>query len=119
MPRRCRKEIDVKAHVLPSLKAGDMVWVRLPGEQKWSQAICMEHVGSRSYEVLCKNRRYRRNRVHLRKTPERQFGQEWQQFPDYELEKPKQTMAAVVAPKSNDESVLSSGNINQLFLRSI
>ena len=112
-----KRNYDVKAHVLPSLKAGDMVRVRLPGEQKWSQAICTKQVGPRSYEVLCKNWRYRRNRVDLRKTPERQFGREWQRFPDYELEKPKQTMAAVVAPKSNDESVRSSGNINQPFLR--
>ena len=50
-----------------------MVRVRLPGDQqKWSLATCMKQVSPRSYEVLCGDRSYRRNRRDLRKTPEYQ-----------------------------------------------
>ena len=50
-----------------------MVRVRLPGDQqKWSLATCMKQVSPRSYEVLCGDRSYRRNRRDLRKNPEYQ-----------------------------------------------
>lgn len=67
-----KRHYDVKTHVLPLLKPGEMVRVRLPGEQNRSLAICSKQVGQRSYEVLCGARQYRRNRRDLRKTLEYQ-----------------------------------------------
>ena len=49
-----------------------MVRVSLSGEQNWSLATCAKQVGPRSYEVLCGDRKYRRNQRDLRKTPEYQ-----------------------------------------------
>lgn len=67
-----KRNYDMKAHVLPSLKPGEMVHLRLPGKQNWSLGTCTKHVGPRSYEVLCEDRKYIRNRRDLRKTPEYQ-----------------------------------------------
>ena len=50
-----------------------MVRVRLPGEQNWSLATCTKQISPRSYEVLCGDRKYRRNRRDLRKTTESQM----------------------------------------------
>ena len=46
------------------------VRVKLPGKQTWSLAKCVKQVGPRSYEVMCGERIYRRNRRDLRKTAE-------------------------------------------------
>ena len=87
---------DVNARVLSPLEAGEIVRMRLPGEQKWSLATCVKQVGPRSYEVLCGERKYRRNRCHLRKTAEEHpnsarltDGREYQTHPKSSvLEKP-------------------------------
>ena len=54
-----KENYDVNARVLSPLEAGEIVCMRLPGEQKWSLATCVKQVG-----------KYRRNRCHLRKTAE-------------------------------------------------
>ena len=46
-----KRNYDTKARVLQSLKPGEMVRVRLPGEQNWSLATRAKQVGPRSYEV--------------------------------------------------------------------
>lgn len=45
--------------------------MRLPGEDKWSLATCTRQAGPRSYDVLCGNQKYRRNKRQLRSTSER------------------------------------------------
>lgn len=86
-----KRNYDTKARVLQSLKPGEMVRVRLPGEQNWSLATCAKQVGPRSYDVVCGDRKYRRNRRDLRKTPEHQsdslkeelsMSREWRQVPN-------------------------------------
>ena len=61
---------DVKAHSLSPLEVGEFVHVKLPGKQTWSLAKRVKQVGPRSYEVMCGERIYRRNRRDLRKTAE-------------------------------------------------
>ena len=53
---------------LPQLRAGDPVYMApLPGSKKWLPGKVVEpHENPRSYVVQIKNRRYRRNRTHLR-----------------------------------------------------
>ena len=72
-----KENYDVKAHSLTPLEAGEFVRLKLPGKQTWSLAKCIKQVGPRSYEVICGERIYRRNRRDLRKSvetlPETQF----------------------------------------------
>ena len=66
--RKQKENYDVKAHSLSPLEVGEFVRVKLPGKQTWSLAKCVKQVGPRSYEVMCGERIYRRNRRDLRKT---------------------------------------------------
>ena len=68
--RRQKENYDVKAHSLSPLEVGEFVRVKLPGKQTWSSAKCVKQVGPRSYEVMCGERIYRRNRRDLKKTVE-------------------------------------------------
>ena len=122
-----KENYNIKARVLPPLKAEDSVRMRLPGEQKWSLAKCVKQVAPRSYEVLCGNRRYRRDRRQLRKTAE--------QFPDTDRFLPEQFPASdrlaereyqsyftkpeqsIEIPKLNDISTRSSEDTKETVLR--
>lgn len=55
---------------LPDIQPGDVVRLKLPGENIWSKALCTSQVAPRSYTVECKGRTYRCNRKDLRCTPE-------------------------------------------------
>ena len=68
--RKQKENYDVKACLLSPLEVGEFVRVKLPGKQTWSLAKCVKQVGPRSYEVMCGERIYRRNRRNLRKTVE-------------------------------------------------
>ena len=63
-----RRNYNTNAHVLPPLNS---VHMRLPGEEQWSLATCTRKAGLQPYDVLCGNREYRRNRLQLRSTSER------------------------------------------------
>ena len=65
-----KENYDVKAHSLSPLEVGEFVCMKLTGKQTWSLAKCVKQVGPRSYEVMCGERIYRRNRHDLRKTVE-------------------------------------------------
>ena len=68
--RKQKENYDIKAHSLLPLEVEEFVRVKLPGKQTWSLAKCVKQVGPRSYEVMCGERIYRRNRRDLRKTAE-------------------------------------------------
>ena len=53
-----------------SLKAGDAIHMKLPGEKKWSLGHCTRPLSQRSYEAEVEGRRYRRNRRQVRSTLE-------------------------------------------------
>ena len=55
---------------LPEIQPGDVVRLKLPGENIWTKAMCASQVAPRSYTVECKGRTYRRNRRDLRSTRE-------------------------------------------------
>ena len=55
---------------LPEIQPGDVVHLKLPGENIWSKALCTSQVAPRSYTVECKGRTYRRNRKDLQSTLE-------------------------------------------------
>ena len=65
-----KENYDVKAHSLTPLEVGEFVRLKLHGKQTWLLAKCIKQVGPRSYEVICGERMYRRNRRDLRKTVE-------------------------------------------------
>ena len=65
------KYYNNKSKKLPCLHPGDRVRMKLPGQETWSQALVQRKVASRSYEVTCGPRKYRRNRRQLRTTSER------------------------------------------------
>ena len=55
---------------LPAIQPGDVVHFKLPGKDTWTKALCKRQVAPRSYTVECNGKTYRRNRKHLRQTPE-------------------------------------------------
>ena len=55
---------------LVPLKVGEVIRMKLPGEQKWSLGRCSRLLGRRSYEVQVDGRCFRRNRRQLRSTLE-------------------------------------------------
>ena len=55
---------------LPEIQPGDVVRLKLPGENVWSKVLCTSQVALRSYTVEFKGRTYRRNRKDLRCTLE-------------------------------------------------
>ena len=50
---------------LPELHPGDVVRMRLPGQNTWSKAICKDQAAPRSYTVECNGQVYHRNRKDL------------------------------------------------------
>ena len=68
--RKQKENYDVKAHSLSPLEVGELVRVKLPGKQTWLLAKCVKQICPLSYEVMCGERIYRRNRRDLRKTVE-------------------------------------------------
>ena len=65
--RRQGQYYNQHTKLLPSLKAGDAVRLKLPGSSTWTPGICKKQVAPRSYIVECNGCHYRRNRRHLRK----------------------------------------------------
>ena len=65
--RRQGQYYNQHTKLLPSLKAGDAVRLKLPGTSTWTPGICKKQVAPRSYIVECNGCHYRRNRRHLRK----------------------------------------------------
>lgn len=63
---------DKTARDLRPLKQGDTVRIKpLFGNRRtWDKAVVQEQIGERSYAVQTPQGTYRRNRVHLRRTPE-------------------------------------------------
>ena len=57
---------------LPVLSEGDVVRMQpfILGKKEWQKAIVTSRLDERSYNVETPNGTYRRNRVHLRRTPE-------------------------------------------------
>ena len=55
---------------LPAIQPGDVVRFKLPGKDTWTKALCKRQIAPRSYTVECNGKTYRRNRKHLRHTPE-------------------------------------------------
>ena len=55
---------------LPEIQPGEVVQMKLPGDNTWSQALCKEKVVPRSYEVECNGQTYHQNQKHPRVTPE-------------------------------------------------
>ena len=50
---------------LRSLKPQQRIRMKLPGQTRWSQGVCLGRAGSRSYNVKVNEQVYRRNRRHL------------------------------------------------------
>lgn len=99
---------------LPELSRGDVVRVRLNHKQRnedLPRAEVQSRVATRSYEVLTEDgRRFRRNRIDLRKTPERYNPDEARQgeAPEQPLEMTNQPSescerATAVQPTSGDD----------------
>ena len=61
---------DRHSHELPTLREGDAVRMRLPGENEWSLGRVIGEEGPRSFWVDVNGKHYRRNRKWLRATPE-------------------------------------------------
>ena len=65
--RRQGQYYNQHTKLLPSLKAGDAVRLKLPGTSTWTPGICKKQVAPRSYIVECNGCHYRRNHRHLLK----------------------------------------------------
>ena len=66
------KQYNRNAIDLPPLEEGDLVRMKpfQMGEKKWSKGIVTKRLDERSYKVKVGDTVYRRNRVHLKNTPE-------------------------------------------------
>ncbi|KAK2556143.1 Uncharacterized protein P5673_021722 [Acropora cervicornis] len=67
--QQCKQYNCGTKNVVP-LKVGEVIRMKLPGEQKWSLGRCSRLLGRRSYEVEVDGRCFRRNRRQLRSTLE-------------------------------------------------
>ena len=95
--RRQKEQYDRHAKDLPPLEEGDAVRMKpfTLGNKKWNRATVTRRLDNRSYEVEANGTSYRRNRIHLKKTPD------ILQVPDHQLEGvPEPTPLAIALPKN-------------------
>ena len=65
-----RKYYDHQGKVLKPLRGGDAVRMKLPGQSKWTPAVCSGLVGPRRYQVETERGTFERNRRHILDAPE-------------------------------------------------
>ena len=58
---------NLKGKALPELQPGQIVRMKKPNENTWTEAVCKKMIGPQSYTVVCGNHTYRTNcrQLHL------------------------------------------------------
>lgn len=109
LAQKLRQQIhhDKGTKSLTTLKVGDTVRMKLPGQHTWSQGTCMGHnvAGPRSYDVRVEGATYRRNRRDLLATAEPPLLDLDTAVPECEEEKSQEEMErrSVSEQKSADQ----------------